>query len=154
MLRVCRAASSEQSWCRGMRWVREKIFAMIRVPTPLLSLGPAKLAGVICSVSHDSPLHQEVSLIDTCLSGRRGKIWVTSMRPWRHTALPQRGAGKFFIALTIVLDGFQGWWFGPWHAQEFSTVVPISVPGIGCPGSRSSGCAGCRRAARATGSGG
>ena len=39
-----RAASSELSSCRGMRSVPEKIFAMIRVPTPLLSLGPAKLA--------------------------------------------------------------------------------------------------------------
>jgi len=41
------------------------------------------LPGIICSVSDDSPLHQEVSLIDTRLGGRRGKIWVTSMRPWR-----------------------------------------------------------------------
>ena len=41
--------------------------------------------GMICSVSHDSPLHHELSVIDTCLGGRRGKIWVTSMRPWRQT---------------------------------------------------------------------
>ena len=43
-LRMDRDASSELSWCRGMRSVPEKIFAMIRVATPHLSLGPAKLA--------------------------------------------------------------------------------------------------------------
>jgi hypothetical protein len=43
-LRTDRAGSSELSWCLGMRSVPEKIFAMMRVATPLLSLGPAKLA--------------------------------------------------------------------------------------------------------------
>jgi hypothetical protein len=43
-LRMDRAASSELSWWRGTRSVPEKIFAMLRLATPLLSLGLAKLA--------------------------------------------------------------------------------------------------------------
>jgi len=43
-LRTNRAACSELSRCLGMRSVPEKIFAMMRVATPLLSLGPAELA--------------------------------------------------------------------------------------------------------------
>ena len=42
--------------------------------------GPS-LAGIFCSVSHDSPLHHELTLIDTCLGGHRGN----TMRPWRQT---------------------------------------------------------------------
>jgi hypothetical protein len=43
-LRMDRAASSELSWWRGTRSVPKKIFAVMRVVTPLLSLGLAKLA--------------------------------------------------------------------------------------------------------------
>ena len=54
--------------------------------------------------------------MDTCLGG---KIWVTSMRPWRQTGhCHNEEPGKFFIALTIVFGGFQGWWSGRWHAQS------------------------------------
>src|SRR5438132_12922557 len=37
-------------------------------------------------------------------------------------ALPERTAGEFFIALAIILSGFDGRWFGLKHAQQFSTV--------------------------------
>ena len=54
------------------------------VSAPVRKARPS-LPGMIRSVSHDSLLHQEVSLIGTCLGGHRGTIWVTSMWPWRQT---------------------------------------------------------------------
>src|ERR1700726_4041661 len=55
----------------GMRSVLEKSLCNEprRNTAPVAWLGPS-LPGVICSASHASPFHQEVSLIDTCLGGR------------------------------------------------------------------------------------
>ena len=52
---------------------------MSRVTTPLLALGPAKLArrNLICVQS--SPLDHEVFVIAASVCGLGGKIWVTSM---------------------------------------------------------------------------
>ena len=66
--------------------------------------GPS-LAGIFCSVSHDSPLHHELTLIDTCLGGHRGNKHAALATDW---ALPHRRAGEFFIGFTIVLGDFQG----------------------------------------------
>src|SRR5271157_5334734 len=111
-----RAASSELSWCRGMRSVPEKIFAMNRVATPLLSLGSGpSLPGVIS-------LHLITALLSGGILNRHLPGWTSRQDlGYQHPALatdwtlPQRRAGEFFIALTIVLGGFQGRGFGRWH---------------------------------------
>ena len=55
---------------------------MSRVAALLLWLGLAKLAGAIRSASQNSTFHHEVSAIAGFLCGLRGKISITSMRPW------------------------------------------------------------------------
>jgi len=104
-----RAASSELSWCRGDEIGAGKIFAMNRVANtaPVAWLEPS-LPGVIS-------LHLITALLSGGILNRHLPGWTS--RPdlgYQHPALatdwalPQRRAGEFFIALTIVLGGFQG----------------------------------------------
>ena len=61
------------------------MFAMSRVAAQVLWLGLAELArrnSIIRSASQNSAFHHEVLAIAGFLSGLRGKILITSIRPW------------------------------------------------------------------------
>src|SRR5208282_503999 len=138
----------------GMRSVPEKIFAMNRVATPLLSLG----SGQACP-------EQFALLLMTTLFITRYPSTLAWVDFAVRSGSPACGLGDRLGTATtksrLVLHSAPD---SPWHlprrvvralacSRVFGNVL-ISVPGIGCPESRSSGCAGSGRAARVTGSGG
>jgi hypothetical protein len=121
------AASSKLSWCQEMRACPEISFGMSLLTTPLLNAWPSQA----CVPQFD--LYLKVVLFVTRYPlDRHLPLWVPRHDlDDQHTplvtdwALAQRRAGEFFIALPVILDGFDGRWLELRHAQQFSAVYLI-----------------------------